>query len=378
MNTHTFCRRRRERLLSSGYGRPRRADGRGPRVACPGSRSEVAAAYSTRSSKGENRRPGRLPLRGRWYDIEGSPVYTAPMRARGIEPRSLPWRGSGLPLTDSRLSFEIGRVDGSNESPGRRANDSMRLRPRVAGRRTSDGSDWRVRYRYATLHLRDGVGGVEAPIFRSKYLPSTVRPCGIPESNGVLRFGGPPCGLHTHAAMLPPGFEPGSTRRGRGMRSVAPRQPCRQPESNRRPTFEGRRCLTALHHDGVAAPRFARGPRLCKSRILGARPCCRHSPLRKSGGPREKRPAIRRRRVVTRHPRRRAATAAVDSRGFEPRLRFARPACFQLHHEPIRPAKESDLLGPAGPARYPPTIAAWRLAVRPAGQRRKEWSRCPP
>ena len=160
--------------------------------------------------------------------------------------------------------------------------------------------------------------------------------------------------------------------------SVAPQQRCRQPESNRRPTFEGRRCLTALHHDGVAAPRFARGPRLCKSRILGARPCCRHSPLRKSGGPREKRPAIRRRRVVTRHPRRRAATAAVDSRGFEPRLRFARPACFQLHHEPIRPAKESDLLGPAGPARYPPTIAAWRLAVRPAGQRRKEWSRCPP
>ena len=130
-----------------------------------------------------------------------------------------------------------------------------------------------MRYHYATPVLWDGVGGIEPPIFRSKYLPPTVRPCGIPESNGVLRFGGPPCDLHTHAAMLPPGFEPGSPRRGRGMHSVAPQQRCRQPESNRRPTFEGRRCLTALHHDGVAAPRFARGPRLCKSRIL-TRPCC--------------------------------------------------------------------------------------------------------
>ena len=261
MNTHTFCRRRRERLLSSGYGRPRRADGRGPRVACPGSRSEVAAAYSTRSSKGENRRPGRLPLRGRWYDIEGSPVYTAPMRARGIEPRSLPWRGSGLPLTDSRLSFEIGRVDGSNESLGRRADDCREAastrRWATNERRERLASALPLRY---TPSVGGGVGGVEPPISRSKYLPSTVRPCGIPESNGVLRFGGPPCGLHTHAGMLPPGFEPGSTRRGRGMRSVAPRQRCRQPESNRRPTFEGRRCLTALHHDGVAAPRFARGP----------------------------------------------------------------------------------------------------------------------
>src|SRR5438093_2161645 len=188
MNTHTFCRRRRERLLSSGYGRPRRADGRGPRVACPGSRSEVAAAYSTRSSKGENRRPGRLPLRGRWYDIEGSPVYTAPMRARGIEPRSLPWRGSGLPLTDSRLSFEIGRVYGSNVSVVRRADDCREAastrRWATNERRERLASALPLRY---TPSVGGGVGGVEPPISRSKYLPSTVRPCGIPQSNGVLR-----------------------------------------------------------------------------------------------------------------------------------------------------------------------------------------------
>src|SRR3989442_15019121 len=142
-----------------------------------------------------------------------------------------------------------------------------------------------MRMRYPCATSPEGSEGIEPSTFRSKYLPSTLRPCGIPESNGVLRFGGPPCDLHTHAAMLPPGFEPGSPRRGRGMASVAPQQRCRQPESNRRPTFEGRRCLTALHHDGVAAPRFARGPRLCKSRILGPRPCCHPSPLRKSGGP---------------------------------------------------------------------------------------------
>ena len=211
------------------------------------------------------------------------------MRERGIEPRSLPWRGSGLPLTDSRILFESDEPTGFMRQRGD-AQTRVTPRSRVAGRRTSDGSNLAnaLPLRY-TRSCWDEVGGIEPPIFRSRYLPPTVRPCGIPESNGVLRFGGPPCDLHTHAAMLPPGFEPGSPRRGRGMHSVAPQQRCRQPESNRRPTFEGRRCLTALHHDGVAAPRFARGPRLCKSRILGARPCCHPSPLRKSGGPRERR-----------------------------------------------------------------------------------------
>ena len=178
------------------------------------------------------------------------------------------------------------------------------------------------------------MGGVEPPISRSKYLPSTVRPCGIPESNGVLRFGGPPCGLHTHAAMLPPGFEPGSTRRGRGMRSVAPRQPCRQPESNRRPTFEGRRCLTALHHDGVAAPRFARGPRLCKSRILGLD----HAAI----------PRLMRKNVPTRHPHRRPTTGDRGS-GLE-RIRTPPPLCksgvLPLHHEPNVRRRSRTFKGP--------------------------------
>lgn|SRR6266567_1719476 len=69
------------------------------------------------------------------------------------------------------------------------------------------------------------------------------------------------------------------------------------------------------------------------------------SPQKKRRAAREKGPPNRRRHLVTRHSRRRLATAALDSRGFEPRLRFARPACFQLHHEPIRPAKESNLQG---------------------------------
>src|SRR5436309_10703590 len=70
-----------------------------------------------------------------------------------------------------------------------------------------------------------------------------------------------------------------------------------------------------------------------------------------------------------------------DRRSGLERIRTPPPVCktgvLPLHHEPDRPAKESNLLGPFGPTRYPPTIAAWRLAVRPAGHR-KESSRCPP
>src|SRR2546428_10889141 len=77
-------------------------------------------------------------------------------------------------------------------------------------------------------------------------------------------------------------------------------------------------------------------------------------PSEKGAGRVRERPATRRRRLVTRHLRRTSATAAVDSRGFEPRLRFARAACFQLHHEPIRPAKESNLPGLLGPPGIPP------------------------
>src|SRR3989454_9323093 len=72
-------------------------------------------------------------------------------------------------------------------------------------------------------------------------------------------------------------------------------------------------------------------------------------PSEKAAGRVRERPANRRRRLVTRHLRRTSATAAVDSRGFEPRLRFARAACVPLHHQPIRPAKESKLLRALGP-----------------------------
>src|SRR2546422_3068564 len=99
-------------------------------------------------------------------------------------------------------------------------------------------------------------------------------------------------------------------------------------------------------------------------------------PSEKAAGRVRERPANRRRRLVTRHLRRTSATAAVDSRGFEPRLRFARAACFHYTTSPtsgegVEPSRARR------PARYPPTIAAWRLAVRPAGHR-KESSRCPP
>src|SRR2546427_9952370 len=77
-------------------------------------------------------------------------------------------------------------------------------------------------------------------------------------------------------------------------------------------------------------------------------------PSEKAAGRVRERPAHRRRRLVTRHLRRTSATPAVDSRGFEPRLRFARAACFQLHHQPIRPAKEANPLWPARPPRIRP------------------------
>src|SRR2546425_9587163 len=72
-------------------------------------------------------------------------------------------------------------------------------------------------------------------------------------------------------------------------------------------------------------------------------------PSEKAAGRVRERPANRRRRLVTRHLRRTSATAAVDSRGFEPRLRFARAACFQFNHETIPPAKETNLFRLFGP-----------------------------
>src|SRR2546428_12800070 len=221
-----------------------------------------------------------------------------------------------------------------------------------------------MRMRYPCATSPEGSEGIQPSTFRSKYLPSTLRPCGIPESNGGLRFGGPPCSLRTPAAMLPPGFEPGSPRRGRGMPSVAPQQQCRQPESNRRPTFEGRRCLTALHHDGAAAPRFARGPRLCKSRILGARPCCHPSPLRRSGGPRE-----RKDRQPASPARDSASSSDIGDRrsGLE-RIRTPPPPCksgvLSFHPQPHLRRRGRTLSGPPAPPGTPPHS---RLAPCPSG-----------
>src|SRR5437879_11854616 len=45
---------------------------------------------------------GGSPCGEGWYDIEGSPVYTTPMRERGIEPRSLPSRSGGVPWIGAR------------------------------------------------------------------------------------------------------------------------------------------------------------------------------------------------------------------------------------------------------------------------------------
>ena len=89
---------------------------------------------------------GGSPCGERWYDIEGSPVYTTPMRERGIEPRSLPWRGSGLPLTDSRNSLRLGRRAGKarrgrGTSTGAKNANALPLRHeprRLGGNRTLD------------------------------------------------------------------------------------------------------------------------------------------------------------------------------------------------------------------------------------------------
>src|SRR2546425_10426354 len=55
-------------------------------------------------------------------------------------------------------------------------------------------------------------------------------------------------------------------------------------------------------------------------------------PSEKAAGRGREKPANRRRRLVTRHLRRTSATAAVGSRGFEPRPRLARAA--GLHYTP--------------------------------------------
>src|SRR3989442_5609182 len=57
-------------------------------------------------------------------------------------------------------------------------------------------------------------------------------------------------------------------------------------------------------------------------------------PSEKAAGRVRERPANRRRRLVTRHLRRTSATAPVDSRGFEPRLRFAKAAWFPYTTRP--------------------------------------------
>src|SRR2546428_12792533 len=87
-------------------------------------------------------------------------------------------------------------------------------------------------------------------------------------------------------------------------------------------------------------------------------------PSEKAAGRVRERPANRRRRLGTRHLRRTSATAAVDSRGFEPPLRLARAACFPFTPSPTSGGGGEPFPGPP-PPREPPPIAAWRPA-RPA------------
>src|SRR2546428_10492801 len=91
-------------------------------------------------------------------------------------------------------------------------------------------------------------------------------------------------------------------------------------------------------------------------------------PSEKAAGRVRERPANRRRRLVTRHLRRTSATPAVDSRGFEPRLRFARAARFPYTTRPT--SGEGGEPSPAPePGRDPPTTPGPRLALSPAGRR---------
>lgn len=187
------------------------------------------------------------------------------------------------------------------------------------------------------------------------------------------------------------------------MRSATPRERCRQPESNRRPRLERPRCLTALHHGGVAGSRDARGPRLRKSRVPRPRPCCRTSgegvepswARGPTGSPARRlsvRPAGRSPRSTTRpeHDKKAAGRgedadppengAADPSRGSAEtgaapdgpeRIRTPLPLCkrgvLPLHHGPARPAEESNLHERRAPTRTLPlvsSLAPFRSASR--------------
>src|SRR3989442_9497200 len=76
-------------------------------------------------------------------------------------------------------------------------------------------------------------------------------------------------------------------------------------------------------------------------------------PSEKAAGRVRERPANRRRRLMTRHLRRTSATAAVDSRGFEPRLPLSRAAFFPYTTSPT--SREGVEPSPAPrPPRDPP------------------------
>src|SRR2546428_9433833 len=80
-------------------------------------------------------------------------------------------------------------------------------------------------------------------------------------------------------------------------------------------------------------------------------------PSEKAAGRVREKPANRRRRLVTRHLRRTSATAAVDSRGFEPRLRLARAACLPYTTRPTVRGRAGTSPAPTPPRDRAPVAA---------------------
>src|SRR2546427_4564767 len=182
---------------------------------------------------------GGSPCGERWYDIEGSPVYTTPMRERGIEPRSLPWRGSGLPLTDSRTLFEIRRTDRIHESIGRRANvDDTGLTRRWA---TNERREHFGECDTTTLHPRPvGWGGRN----RTSDLSLEVSPA-------------------YSTPMRHPRIERGLAVWRTVRATFTPMPRCCRPDSNRDPLAEDEAWLP-LHHSSDAVSRSRTGARRSK------------------------------------------------------------------------------------------------------------------
>ncbi len=225
----------------SRYGRHTTKGGRGPRVAFSRvSEREVTVGlqYACRPRARIGGRGGS-PCGDRDVNsIEGSPVYTAPMRERGIEPRSLPWRGSGLPLTDSRILFESDEPTGFMRQRGD-AQTRVTPRSRVAGRQTSGGSN--LANAIPLRYTRSCWDGWEESNLRS--FARSISRLQYAHAASPNRTGS--CGLEDRRAALTP----------------MPR--CCRPDSNRDRLAEDEACIP-LHHSSDAVSRSRTGARRSK------------------------------------------------------------------------------------------------------------------